>query len=33
MKKFRHNLLVHIIPITLLILVMAVAMALVNRSF
>lgn len=33
MKKFRRNLLVHILPITLLMLVMALAMMLVNRSF
>jgi hypothetical protein len=33
MKKFRRNLLVHILPIALLMLVMAFAMMLVNRSF
>lgn len=33
MKKLRRNLLVHILPITLLMLVMAFAMVLVNRSF
>jgi len=33
MKKFRRNLLVHILPITLLMLVMAIAMAAVNLSF
>lgn len=30
MKKFRRNLLVHILPVTLLILAMAFAMMLVN---
>jgi len=33
MKKFRRNLLVHIIPGTLLLLLMAVAMYLVNLKF
>jgi len=33
MKKFRRNLLIHILPITLLMLFMAVAMAAVNMSF
>ncbi len=33
MKKFRHNLLVHIIPVTLMILAMAFAMMLVNHKF
>ncbi len=33
MKNFRRNLLVHVLPITLLMLVMAFAMVLVNLSF
>jgi hypothetical protein len=33
MKKFRRNLLVHILPVTLLMLVMAFAMMLVNLKF
>lgn len=33
MKKFRHNLLVHVLPVTLMILFMAYAMLLVNTRF
>jgi hypothetical protein len=33
MKKFRRNLLVHILPVTLMMLVMAFAMMLVNLKF
>jgi hypothetical protein len=33
MKKFRRNMLVHILPITALMLIMAFAMAMVNHKF
>ncbi len=33
MKKFRHNLFTHILPITILLVMMAFAMAFINLRF